>query len=158
MNYVLSFDLDDTLANTNVREDEAKILSQGDNAKFWKYLLYDSLYHLDTPIPEGYNFITEYAKKYPQVHIIYISGRPASSYDQTKEWLERYHFPQGTIFLRPSGRTRTFKTNTLRQLKQRGYKILAHIGDNPVDDIEAAQDAGVKGILIGNGHKWPRVP
>jgi len=149
----ISIDIDGTIANIDERLRQAQSKYAYGTGAFWNYFLSGSLFYLDRPIPQARDFLQRFAQC---GRIIYLSGRPLNTFEETQEWLRSNGFPNGELLLRPSGNTREFKTNQLIRLK-REYYLIAHIGDSE-DDRLSAQEAGVPFVQVKTNEWLPHDP
>ena len=68
---------------------------------------------------------------------MYLTGRPRSLLDRTRQWLEENEYPAGPVITAPSLRqamhARTFKLHALHALRENWPNMLIGIGDRPSD-------------------------
>ena len=149
----ISIDIDGTIANVTARRQYSQSKHTYGSGPFWNLFLSGTLYPMDQPIEQARNFLQRYATC---GQIIYLSGRPNTTINETKEWLQKNNLPDGVVLLRPYGDTQTFKTEQLRQLKE-SYNLEAHIGDTDDDRISAG-GAGVPFVLVKENEWIPQDP
>eukprot|EP00397_Hematodinium_sp_SG-2012_P054008 GEMP01064836.1.p1 GENE.GEMP01064836.1~~GEMP01064836.1.p1 ORF type:complete len:320 (+),score=83.03 GEMP01064836.1:84-1043(+) len=143
---ILRCDIDGTIANISTR---LKMAEQQFPTKCYKYfnvLLDGKNYHMDRPVIAAREFLKDWVKGNQRI-VVYLSGRRAGTETQTKEWLQKYEFPDGEIIHRAKGIiSGKFKADELIKL-QRRYKVAAHIGDRD-DDEWASKRANVRFVRV----------
>lgn len=94
----------------------------------------------DPAHPEGMAVARELAGEHD---LVYLSGRPERTREETEEWLRRHNAPPGRVLLRPDGDrrpARITKIGILRRLAaERPVAVL--VDDDPAV-CRAARDAG----------------
>lgn len=91
------------------------------------------------------------SKKYA---IVYLTARPKLLHRRSREWLRKYHFPEGPILLwypqtlRDLSPTR-YKRDELLDLRRQGINLAVGIS-NTKGDIKAYRKAGMEPIILGN--------
>ncbi len=104
----------------------------------------------DLPVPGGVEALGRLARRYT---IVYMGARPAETRGHTEQWLRRYGFPPGPIYLAPVQEERLALTRKLR----RKFDFVAGIGDR-WDDNELHLELGCLSIILKEfAGKWDTV-
>lgn len=159
-----------TIADITARKSHAMSLAEEGSRQYWDTFLDGRLYHMDTPILAAKEFLWKYVYLYDG-EIVYLSGRREGTESHSRRWLKKHNFPLGKIYHRPQGYSSLlFKSYWLqwlmgnyrsRQRRRRGssapqVRVDAHIGDRLEDDKAAADEAGVRFILV-SASEWPAI-
>lgn len=143
----LSLDIDGTLANIEDRKKYAETFGKEGSPKYWSVLLDGAHYWMDTLIPDSLSFVNAWLAERDDRIVVYVSGRRQGTEELTKEWLDKFGFPEGEIKHRPQGfQSLQWKAYEIGKLTKRFGKV-AHLGDRD-DDVDAAKDAGARPIKV----------
>jgi len=150
--YVLSVDIDGTIADIAARINMSKSYYQEGSNQYWDMLLDGQYYYMDTPIIPAREWLKKWITGGNQKReIFYVSGRRQGTEEQTKTWLKKYDFPDGQIIhRRKKVQSGPFKARELSNLSRK-YNVVAHLGDRD-DDGWAANEAGVRFIRCTDGY------
>lgn len=103
---------------------------------------------VDDPVhPEGLAVATESAGR--GLTVVYLSGRPERTRDDTLAWMRLHGAPAGQVVLRGEGDRRpaaVMKVGALRRLAER-YRLLVLVDDDPAV-VRAARSAGVVAEVV----------
>lgn len=94
----------------------------------------------DAPVLGSVECLARLARRYT---IVYMGARPAATRTHTEEWLRRYGFPPGPIYLAPTQEERLALVRGLR----RRFDFVAGIGDR-WDDNELHLGLGCLSIIL----------
>ena len=147
-------DVDGTVVNNSKRLAYAQSRAPMGSSDFWRIFLSGKLFHMDEPLPMARDCLLEKAKL---VRIVYLSGRRTGTEEDTRHWLEKHGYPAGEVICRRGGATLPFKTEKVKELRQR-YDVVCAIGDSP-EDAEAYRLAGVDNIaMVDTNRDWTECP
>lgn len=139
------FDIDGTLANGNHR-----IWAIRSEPKKWS--IYFGLLAEDTVI-EPIALICRAVHEYPDICVLYCTGRPEEYIPQTAQWLKDSALPEVPIYYRKKGDFRDdsiVKLELLKEIEANGYDIVMLFDDrNRV--VLAARGAGYTVAQVAEG-------
>ena len=150
-------DIDGTISDVSRRLNQAMKVATFKSGKFWDAFFQSEWVKLDRAI--GYSQVVLNSYKDAGYIIIYLSGRRDTLLRATRDWLKRWGYPSGSIYLRPKGvRTKTFKRETIQMLQKR-YDVEVAI-DNEMGMVEMFREEGVPEVIhvkTGSATSWKEI-
>lgn len=111
-------------------------------------LLFGRHIPVSPPFPEAREVLAELSKEY---QILYLTARPRSMLDRTREWLEHYAFPPGPVVVsdrfRHVLRQLEWKRDMLKQLHQQYPSLLVSFGNRKLD-VQSALPNNLLPLII----------
>jgi predicted kinase/phosphoglycolate phosphatase-like HAD superfamily hydrolase len=150
-NKIVIVDLDGTIADPSARESRALRITKGKRGgPFYGLFLSNAHVKLDTPFPTARKVLTELARR--GIGIVYVTSRPKRMTVGTQDWLRDHSYPDGDLYLRPSGKSVVYKRRIFSDLADQ-YDVVAVIDDED-RFLEIAEDLKLPTIKIRRDEDW----